>query len=271
MKRKIAVLPTLLTLGNAVSGFAAITYASKTDHAADATHFNYYLLVSGTLILLAMVFDGLDGYVARLAKSDSQFGGQLDSLSDVISFGAAPAFLLLCMGKLYWNEQDLLRQVCRILAALYLVCAVLRLARFNVENLIETPTTKRFKGLPSPGAAGCIAALAIFRSQLHAAHRAGRTNIGHVAPGVDAVGRLAGVGADGVALLVPAPDEEPVARPARIRGRRGGDPDPGRHVPVAGVDRLFAVLGLCPANAHQVAAALGLPPPPQSSRLRANS
>jgi CDP-diacylglycerol--serine O-phosphatidyltransferase len=166
VKRKIAVLPTLLTLGNAVSGFAAITYASKIDRAADATHINYYLLVSGTLILLAMVFDGLDGYVARLAKSDSQFGGQLDSLSDVISFGAAPAFLLLCLGKLAWNEQDLFRQVCRILAALYLVCAVLRLARFNVENLIEMPTTKRFKGLPSPGAAGCIAALAIFRSQL---------------------------------------------------------------------------------------------------------
>jgi CDP-diacylglycerol---serine O-phosphatidyltransferase len=166
VKRKIAVLPTLLTLGNAVCGFAAITYASKIDHAAE-TQINHYLLVSGCLILLAMVFDALDGYVARLSKSDSQFGGQLDSLADVISFGAAPAFLLLSLGKLDWGEQDIVRQFFRVVAGLYLVCAVLRLARFNLENLIETPTTKRFKGLPSPAAGGCMAAIVILRSQLN--------------------------------------------------------------------------------------------------------
>jgi CDP-diacylglycerol---serine O-phosphatidyltransferase len=166
VKKKIAVLPTLLTLGNAVCGFTAITFAAKIERGAEAGLTGYYLLVSGCLILLAMVFDALDGYVARLSKSDSQFGGQLDSLSDVVSFGAAPAFLLLCLGKLDWEEQDLIRQFFRVIAALYLVCAILRLARFNLENLIETPTTKRFKGLPSPGAAGCLAALAILRSQL---------------------------------------------------------------------------------------------------------
>jgi CDP-diacylglycerol---serine O-phosphatidyltransferase len=167
VKKKIAVLPTLLTLGNAVCGFVAITYASKIDRSGNSDELNnHYLLIGGCLILLAMVFDALDGYVARLSKSDSQFGGQLDSLSDVISFGAAPAFLLLCLGQLEWTEQDVLRQVFRIIAVLYLVCTVLRLARFNLENLIETPPNKRFKGLPSPGAAGCIAALAILRSQL---------------------------------------------------------------------------------------------------------
>jgi CDP-diacylglycerol--serine O-phosphatidyltransferase len=167
VKRKIAVLPTLLTLGNAVSGFAAITYASKLDPALPQAELNYYLLLSGGLILLAMVFDGLDGYVARLSKSDSQFGGQLDSLCDAISFGAAPAFLLLCLGKLdYWGEQDLVRQFFRVVAALYVVCAVMRLALFNLENVLEVPTTKRFKGLPSSGAAGCLAALVIVRSQL---------------------------------------------------------------------------------------------------------
>jgi CDP-diacylglycerol--serine O-phosphatidyltransferase len=166
VKRKIAVLPTLLTLGNAVAGFAAITYASKIERGSGLDEMNnHYLLASGCLILLAMAFDALDGYVARLSKSDSQFGGQLDSLSDVISFGAAPAFLLLCMGKLDWTEQDVFRQVFRVVAALYLVCTILRLARFNVENLIDVPATKRFKGLPSPGAAGCLAALAILRSQ----------------------------------------------------------------------------------------------------------
>ena len=97
--KKIAILPTMLTLGNAVSGFAAITYASKIDRNAEPALTNFYLLTSGCLILLAMVFDALDGSVARLSKSDSQFGGQLDSLSDAISFGAAPAFLLLCLGN----------------------------------------------------------------------------------------------------------------------------------------------------------------------------
>jgi CDP-diacylglycerol---serine O-phosphatidyltransferase len=167
VKKKIAVLPTLLTLGNAVCGFVAITYASKIDRAGNSDELNnYYLLLGGSLILLGMVFDALDGYVARLSKSDSQFGGQLDSLSDVISFGAAPAFLLLCLGQLEWTDQDILRQFFRIIAVLYLVCTVLRLARFNLENLLDTPPSKRFKGLPSPGAAGCIAALAILRSQL---------------------------------------------------------------------------------------------------------
>ncbi len=165
MKKRIAVLPTLLTLGNAVSGFAAITFAAKI-HRDDEAMTSYYLLVTGCLILLAMVFDALDGTVARLSKSDSQFGGQLDSLCDAISFGVAPGFLLLCLGRLDWGDEDIIRQVCRIIAFLYVVCAVMRLALFNVENLIETPTTKRFRGLPSPGAAGCLAALAILRSQL---------------------------------------------------------------------------------------------------------
>ncbi len=166
MKKKIAVLPTLLTLGNAVCGFAAINYASKIVPLADEKLIGYYLLLCGSLILLAMVFDGLDGYVARLSKSDSAFGGQLDSLCDVISFGVAPAYILLRLGQIDWDEKDLIRQVFVVVATLYLACAILRLARFNVENLIETPTTKRFKGLPSPGAAGCLAALVILRSQL---------------------------------------------------------------------------------------------------------
>ena len=93
--RKIAILPTLLTLGNAVSGFAAIAMASNIDRQANADTISYYFMFSGALIVLAMLFDALDGYVARLAKSASDFGAQLDSLCDAISFGLAPAFLLL--------------------------------------------------------------------------------------------------------------------------------------------------------------------------------
>jgi CDP-diacylglycerol--serine O-phosphatidyltransferase len=159
--KKIAIVPTLLTLGNGVCGFAAIAYASKIGSQSSAADTDYFLL-SSCLILAAMVFDVLDGYAARLSKSASDFGGQLDSLCDAISFGAAPAFLLLrlCMD---WSGHLLGRAVAMI-AALYVVCAVLRLARFNLENAPDPSAHKRFKGLPSPAAAGCVVSLAIFRA-----------------------------------------------------------------------------------------------------------
>jgi CDP-diacylglycerol--serine O-phosphatidyltransferase len=109
-----------------------------------------------------MVFDGLDGYAARLSKSASDFGGQLDSLCDAISFGAAPAFLLLRLGQ-DW-KQPLVRQSVAAIAGLYVACAVLRLARFNLENSPDPASHRRFKGLPSPAAAGCLASLAFLRS-----------------------------------------------------------------------------------------------------------
>jgi CDP-diacylglycerol--serine O-phosphatidyltransferase len=160
--KKIAILPTLLTLGNGVCGFAAIAYASKISSSSRHSEMDYYFLLSACLILAAMVFDALDGYAARLSKTASDFGGQLDSLCDAISFGAAPAFLLLRLG-LDW-EKPLVRQAVAMIAALYVVCAVLRLARFNLENTPDAASHKRFKGLPSPAAAGCVVSLAILRS-----------------------------------------------------------------------------------------------------------
>src|SRR5205807_3405787 len=129
--RKIAILPTLFTLGNAVSGFAAIAYASKVGPQPSAQD-SFYFVLSACLILLAMAFDALDGYVARLSKSASDFGGQLDSLCDAVSFGLAPAFLLLRLGQ-GW-EGTLMGKGVAVIAALYMVCAILRLARFNIEN-----------------------------------------------------------------------------------------------------------------------------------------
>jgi CDP-diacylglycerol--serine O-phosphatidyltransferase len=162
--KKIAILPTLLTLGNAVCGFAAIVFASKIDGLTPPEHVWYYLMVSASLIFGAMVFDALDGYVARLAKTASEFGGQLDSLCDAISFGAAPAFLLMRLGHQDWTGNKLVLKIYAIVATLYMVCAILRLARFNVENTPDPSSHKRFKGLPSPAAAGCIASLAILRA-----------------------------------------------------------------------------------------------------------
>ncbi len=105
---KIAILPTLMTLGNAVCGFASVAYASRIrlDGTVPDSDNNFYFLLSACLILGAMVFDALDGYVARLSKSSSEFGGQLDSLCDAISFGLAPAFLLLRMGQ-DWQGRSL--------------------------------------------------------------------------------------------------------------------------------------------------------------------
>jgi CDP-diacylglycerol--serine O-phosphatidyltransferase len=165
--RKIAILPTLLTLGNSVSGFAAIAIASRIDRQATAEEINHYFAISGALIVLAMLFDALDGYAARLAKAASDFGAQLDSLCDAISFGLAPAFLLLKIGQVDWAESDLARYAIAAVAALYMVCAILRLARFNIETTLDVSSHKRFKGLPSPGAAGCVASLVVLRSGLH--------------------------------------------------------------------------------------------------------
>lgn len=160
--KKIAIIPTLLTLGNAACGFASIAYAGKVQ--PGNMQAEWYFALSGWLILGAMLFDALDGYVARLARSTSKFGGELDSLCDAVSFGAAPAFLLLRMGP-GWEPRPLLHQLLAGIATLYLVCALLRLARFNVENPAEAAGGKRFRGLPSPGAAGCLASLAILRGQ----------------------------------------------------------------------------------------------------------
>jgi CDP-diacylglycerol--serine O-phosphatidyltransferase len=160
--KKIAILPTLLTLGNAVCGFAALAFASKIDPGDRST--DVFFAYSAWLIFGAMLFDGLDGYVARLSKSASDFGGQLDSLCDAISFGVAPAFLLLRLGR----EWDLVvvQKAIAVIAVLYMACAILRLARFNVENSPDPAAHKRFKGLPSPAAAGCIASLCILRAGL---------------------------------------------------------------------------------------------------------
>ena len=112
--KRIAIIPTLLTLGNAVCGFAAIVFASKAN--ADTS---IYFAVSAWLILGAMVFDGLDGYAARLSKTASDFGGQLDSLCDAISFGAAPAFLVLRLCQ-DWQATPLVAKAVSVVAALYL-------------------------------------------------------------------------------------------------------------------------------------------------------
>jgi CDP-diacylglycerol--serine O-phosphatidyltransferase len=159
--RKIAILPTLLTLGNAVCGFSAIVVTSWID--GEPAHDIYYFY-SALLLVAAMVFDVLDGFVARLSKTASDFGGQLDSLCDAISFGAAPAFLIWRLSREWRDSSSLMSNATLMIALLFMVCVLLRLARFNVENTPDPASHRRFKGLPSPAGAGCILSLAILRS-----------------------------------------------------------------------------------------------------------
>jgi CDP-diacylglycerol--serine O-phosphatidyltransferase len=160
--KKIAIIPTLLTLGNATFGFASIACASKIKMPAEAA--DPYFALAGWLIIGAMICDALDGYLARISKSTSDFGMHLDSLCDAVSFGVAPAFLVLRMGP-GW-EAPRLHQMLSVIAALYVLCTLLRLARYNVQVTVDPAGNKRFRGLPSPGAAGCMASLAMVRGDL---------------------------------------------------------------------------------------------------------
>ncbi|MEN6459133.1 MAG: CDP-diacylglycerol--serine O-phosphatidyltransferase [Thermoguttaceae bacterium] len=161
--RTISVFPTLLTLGNLICGFFAIVVAARVGKPVVETWQEQMIgdagavMLSGGLIFLAMIFDGLDGYVARLARTTSDFGAQLDSLCDVVSFGVAPGFLLvkICPKFTLWHNQTVW-----IIAAAFAACAALRLARFNVETT-DDDEHLYFSGLPSPAAAAVIAGFAI--------------------------------------------------------------------------------------------------------------
>jgi CDP-diacylglycerol--serine O-phosphatidyltransferase len=106
-------------------------------------------------ILGAMIFDALDGFVARMTRTASNFGAQLDSLCDLISFGVAPAFLTFALTRDvpgFWARP--VQAVC----VLYSMCALIRLARFTVETTPDESAHREFAGLPSPAAAGVVAA-----------------------------------------------------------------------------------------------------------------
>ena len=153
-EKVFAVVPTLLTLGNAVCGFGSITFATKVGPGVPEGN---DLLIAALLILAAMVFDMLDGHAARWANLTSDFGAQLDSLCDVISFGVAPAFIMLKFPQVHHIYHPRLLWV---IAVLFVLCAVLRLARFNVETG-EEDSHDTFSGLPSPAAAGTVASVAV--------------------------------------------------------------------------------------------------------------
>ena len=171
--RSAYFLPSLATLGNAICGFAAM-YVAAFDYTSvghDPIALKLFInpyTAAAYLIFLAMVFDALDGRLARLTRHTTDFGGQLDSLADVISFGAAPAFLSLMVFKSEFHG-DLPLTISRLIwsiGALYMSCAALRLARFNVSNEHGEQHHFSFLGLPSPGAGGAVAAFILMQQEL---------------------------------------------------------------------------------------------------------
>lgn len=172
--KRIAIVPTLFTLGNGVCGFASLTFAARIGRSTVGNGIELgpleiqWLWWSALMILAAMIFDMLDGRVARMARWTSDFGAQLDSLCDAISFGVAPAFLLLklCADSDRLEVNSVWMKGLWVIAVLYVMCAIMRLARFNVENDHSPDSHLWFKGLPSPAAAGAVASAAILRHEL---------------------------------------------------------------------------------------------------------
>jgi CDP-diacylglycerol--serine O-phosphatidyltransferase len=147
--RGIYLLPNLLTTGCLFSGFYSIVAAIDRNFA-----------LAGLAVFIAMLFDGLDGRVARWTRTESPFGKEYDSLADMVAFGVAPAVLVYQWGVArigeYGNEW---RQFGWVIAFFYAACAALRLARFNT---ISGGDKRFFQGLPSPSAAATVAAFVWF-------------------------------------------------------------------------------------------------------------
>lgn len=230
--KTIGVLPSLATLGNLSCGLGAI-YLCLLHSQAFALKISEpqiggpritsllpsFAAAAGFLLILAMCFDGIDGRLARLARKTTEFGAQLDSLADVVSFGVAPAFMVLCIAQpatfvgmsdisfpviIYWRAEW-------VMAAIYVCCAALRLARFNVENEEDESAHMEFRGLPTPGAAGAVIGLVICQQGL-------RSEFGEVVYHI--LGRAMPVYVLLLGLLMVSPFRYPHMVNAVLRSRR---------------------------------------------------
>jgi CDP-diacylglycerol--serine O-phosphatidyltransferase len=139
LKKGVYLIPSLFTTGNLICGFFSLISTFNGDY-----------FQASLFIILANILDGLDGLVARVTRTTSQFGVELDSLADLVSFGVAPAVLVYYWALVPWGTWGWLA------ACLYVVCGALRLARFNVQ--IKSVEKSHFVGLPIPAAAEMIAA-----------------------------------------------------------------------------------------------------------------
>jgi CDP-diacylglycerol---serine O-phosphatidyltransferase len=156
-KLKIYFLPNLLTAANLFCGFVALTKIVEAN--IPGGDYQQIKLALG-FILLACIFDLFDGRVARMGGVESPFGREFDSLADLISFGAAPAFLVhrVVLKDVFQGHQEW----GWFIASIYLLCGAFRLARFNCLSAMNQAPTKDFLGFPIPSAAGLVASLTLF-------------------------------------------------------------------------------------------------------------
>lgn len=191
----ISLLPAAATLGNLLCGVFALFFcllSVRAEYGGSAIQprvfnqrleqlFPTHVAAGAYLILLAMVFDALDGRLARMTRRTSEFGAQLDSLSDIVSFGVAPValFLTLMLRPVGLEPVDHANTYVRLghqfqfgmlCGLVYTSCAAIRLARYNAENVKSEAAQRAFSGLPSPGAAAALAALLILHENLHDRH-----------------------------------------------------------------------------------------------------
>jgi CDP-diacylglycerol---serine O-phosphatidyltransferase len=158
-RRGIYVLPTIFTIGTIFCGFYALINAMKGE-------FDLAAIAIG----LAVVLDGLDGRIARLTNSCSEFGVQIDSLADIVTFGVAPSVLAYVWGlksvePSFQPFAKHVQQIGWIVSFAFLICGAMRLARFNLQSLrpqASHSSRKSFVGMPIPAGAGMIAAVVHF-------------------------------------------------------------------------------------------------------------
>ncbi len=156
-RNSIYILPNLVTTAALLAGFSAVlsaldAYSGLLSGMREVANYQQ----AAVLVFLAMIFDGLDGRVARWTHSESRFGEEYDSLSDLISFGVAPAVIiyLWSLKSLSGSSLNIIADFSWFAAYIYLACTALRLARFNVQ--IGETDRRFFVGMPSPTAAGIV-------------------------------------------------------------------------------------------------------------------
>jgi CDP-diacylglycerol--serine O-phosphatidyltransferase len=166
--KKVTILPAMLTLGNAALGFTAVATVVDAAYSfsSNAPLYHEKLKIAIFCIFGAMVCDALDGAVARMVRGATEFGGYLDSLADIVSFGIAPALIVKAIIKLDFQlfqgiNWDPWSKITWLVTGMFCLGAILRLARFNAENAPDAESHQYFEGLPTPPAAGLLISLAL--------------------------------------------------------------------------------------------------------------
>ncbi len=163
----IYLLPNSLTAGNLFFGFLAIMQCIEANYATDPSVINEHFTQAVWFIFFGVVCDAFDGRVARMGGRESLFGIEFDSIADVISFGVAPAMMMVFLILKPTEQYEGVLHISQLIGFIYLLCAAVRLARFNVLTHPMLPPaerlkgTKDFLGLPVPAAAGMVASLVL--------------------------------------------------------------------------------------------------------------